>query len=84
MTLERYAALERLLEPFGGRPLSVDGDRIVYQVSGSAQQLRAQLGLAKLQEVAQYDGAGCSASDGSNCNPAVALPLVTQLFSFYI
>ncbi|NWA29164.1 DUF2066 domain-containing protein [Pseudomonas gingeri] len=51
MTLERYAALEHLLEPFGGRPQSVDGDRIVYQVNGSAEQLRAQLGLAKLQEV---------------------------------
>ncbi|SDS81048.1 hypothetical protein SAMN05216598_2852 [Pseudomonas asplenii] len=70
MTLERYAALERLLEPFGGRPLSVDGDRIVYQVSGSAQQLRAQLGLAKLQEVAP-DAAPAPAPAAANTAPAV-------------
>ncbi|SEN39697.1 hypothetical protein SAMN04487857_11589 [Pseudomonas sp. ok272] len=51
MNLERYAALGHLLEPFAGRPLSIDGDRIVYRVNGNADQLRAQLGLAKLQEV---------------------------------
>jgi hypothetical protein len=51
MNLEHYAALGRLLEPFGGRPQSVDGDRILYRVTGSADQLRAQLSLAKLQEV---------------------------------
>ena len=51
MNLERYAALGRLLEPFRGRPQSVDGDRILYRVNGSAEQLRAQLSLAKLQEV---------------------------------
>ncbi|WP_248914763.1 DUF2066 domain-containing protein [Pseudomonas moorei] len=52
MNLERYATLGRLLEPFGGRPQSVDGDRILYRVNGSVDQLRAQLSLAKLQEVA--------------------------------
>ncbi|MNP75116.1 hypothetical protein D3C76_1721140 [compost metagenome] len=52
MNLERYAALGRLLEPFGGRPQSVDGDRILYRVNGSTEQLRAQLSLARLQEVA--------------------------------
>jgi hypothetical protein len=51
MNLERYAALGRLLEPFGARLQSVDGDRILYQVRGSAEQLRSQLSLAKLQEV---------------------------------
>ncbi|KOY01578.1 DUF2066 domain-containing protein [Pseudomonas nunensis] len=51
MNLERYAALGRLLDPFGGRLVSVDGDRIVYRVNGSAEQLRSQLSLAKLQEV---------------------------------
>ena len=51
MTLERYASLGRLLEPFGGQLKSVEGDRIVYQVNGSAEQLRSQLGLARLQEV---------------------------------
>ena len=51
MNLEHYAALGRLLEPFGARLQSVDGDRILYRVRGSAEQLRSQLSLAKLQEV---------------------------------
>lgn len=51
MTLERYAALGQLLEPFRAKLLRVEGDRIIYRVTGSAEQLRAQLGLAKLQEV---------------------------------
>ncbi|RON45560.1 DUF2066 domain-containing protein [Pseudomonas frederiksbergensis] len=51
MNLERYAALGRLLDPFGAHLVSVDGDRIVYRVNGSAEQLRSQLSLAKLQEV---------------------------------
>jgi hypothetical protein len=51
MNLEHYAVLGRLLEPFGARLQSVDGDRILYRVNGSADQLRSQLSLAKLQEV---------------------------------
>ena len=51
MNLERYAALGRLLDPFGARLQSVNADRILYRVNGSAEQLRSQLSLAKLQEV---------------------------------
>ncbi|MDF2490654.1 MAG: hypothetical protein K0S77_3276 [Pseudomonas sp.] len=51
MNLERYAQMGRLLEPYGARVRTVDGDKVVYRVTGSAEQLRAQLGLAKLQEV---------------------------------
>jgi hypothetical protein len=51
MSLERYATLGRLLEPFGARLQSVDGDRVIYRVNGSPEQLRAQLSLAKLQEI---------------------------------
>ena len=51
MNLERYATLGHLLEPFGGQPQWVDGNRIVYRVNGSADQLRTQLSLARLQEV---------------------------------
>lgn len=51
MNLERYATLGRLLEPFGARLQSVNADRILYRVNGSAEQLRSQLSLAKLQEV---------------------------------
>lgn len=66
MTLARYAQLNRLLEPFGGQLISVDGDRIVYQVNGSAEQLRSQLTLAQMHEVpadqapAQLRGRSCS------------------------
>lgn len=51
MNLERYAQMGRLLESYGARVRTMDGDQVVYRVTGSAEQLRAQLGLAKLQEV---------------------------------
>jgi uncharacterized protein len=51
MTLERYAQLGRLLDPFGAKLKSVDGDKVSYEVNASADQLRSQLALAKLQEV---------------------------------
>lgn len=51
MNLEHYAALEHLLEPFGAQLQSVEGDRVVYRVNGSPEQVRAQLSLAKLAEV---------------------------------
>jgi hypothetical protein len=50
MNLEHYAQLMQLLEPFGARLKSVEGDRIQYEVSGSAEQIRSQLALAQLQE----------------------------------
>jgi hypothetical protein len=71
MTLERYAALGHLLEPFGGQPLLVDGNRIVYRVNGSADQLRTQLSLAKLQEVPAGEApAQQPAVDGTQPAPA--------------
>ena len=65
MTLERYAQLTRLLEPFSGQLKSVDGDRIVYQVNGSADQLRSQLGLAQLHEVTADQAPGATAASGA-------------------
>ncbi|KAA0984566.1 DUF2066 domain-containing protein [Pseudomonas sp. ANT_J28] len=75
MNLEHYATLGRLLEPFGARLQSVDGDRILYRVNGSAEQLKAQLSLAKLQEVPAGEASAPTApvqpvADGSA--PAVA------------
>ncbi|MDQ0121442.1 hypothetical protein J2W17_000379 [Pseudomonas lini] len=67
MNLERYAALGRLLEPFGARLQSVDGDRILYRVNGSAEQLKAQLSLARLQEVP----AGEAPAPATPAQPAV-------------
>ncbi|KAF1011887.1 MAG: hypothetical protein GAK32_00549 [Pseudomonas fluorescens] len=75
MNLERYAALGRLLEPFGGQPVRVDGSRIVYRVSGSAEQLRTQLGLAKLQEVSASDAAPqAPAVEGAQPAPVEPVP----------
>ncbi|KPW20151.1 Uncharacterized protein ALO83_04288 [Pseudomonas cannabina pv. alisalensis] len=65
MTLERYAQLLQLLEPFGVRLSSVQGDRVVFDVSGSADQLRSQMALARLQEVPAAEATAATA-------PAVA------------
>lgn len=72
MTLERYAQLGRLLEPFGGQLKRVDGDRIVYQVNGSSEQLRSQLGLAQLQEIPA--GEAPSGAEAGQAPGAVATP----------
>ena len=76
MNLERYAQLMRLLEPFGGRLKSAEGDRVVFDVSGSADQLRSQLSLARLQEVPAGEAASAPVDAGQV--PAVgATPGVT-------
>lgn len=75
MNLEHYAALLRLLEPFGVRLQSVQGDRIVYRVNGSVDQLRAQLSLAKLQELpAEVPAPVAPAQPAADGTPAVAAP----------
>ena len=51
MDLARYAELGRVLEPYGARLQQAEGSTLVYRVTGNADQLRAQLGLAKLQEL---------------------------------
>ncbi|MCU1723076.1 MULTISPECIES: DUF2066 domain-containing protein [unclassified Pseudomonas] len=51
VNLERYAELGRVLEPFGGRITEVQGDVMTWEATATADQLRAQLGLARLQEV---------------------------------
>lgn len=86
MNLERYAALGRLLEPFRGRLQSVDGDRILYRVNGSAEQLRAQLSLAKLQEMPAGEVAAPVAPvqpvDGSTAPAVAPTPVVTPQLRF--
>ena len=51
MTLQRYAELDRVLEPYGARLNKAVGDTLTYQLTGSGDQIRAQLGLARLQEM---------------------------------
>ena len=50
--LARYAELQRILEPLAAQLRKVEGDRLIYSVNASAEQLRAQLALVNLQEVA--------------------------------
>ncbi|QCI11182.1 DUF2066 domain-containing protein [Pseudomonas putida] len=50
--LQRYAELGRVLEPYGPRLQMAEGDTLTYAVTANREQLRAQLSLAKLQEVA--------------------------------
>jgi uncharacterized protein len=49
--LARYAQLQRILEPMGAQLRQAQGDRLVYAVNASAEQLRAQLALLRLQDV---------------------------------
>ncbi|CAI3796264.1 hypothetical protein GLGCALEP_01499 [Pseudomonas sp. MM221] len=51
MNLKRYAELARVLEPYGPRLQMAEGTTLTYGVTGNREQLRAQLGLAKLQEL---------------------------------
>lgn len=51
VNLARYADLERLLDALGARLVSAAGDRLVYAVRASPDQLRAQLGLLQLHEI---------------------------------
>ncbi|MDD2051345.1 DUF2066 domain-containing protein [Pseudomonas putida] len=76
MNLERYAALERLLEPFGARLQEVDGERVLYRVNGSAEQLRAQLGLARLQEVPPGEGLAPAPAPAPQAATAEPVPAV--------
>lgn len=71
--LARYAELARLLEPFAARLSKVKGDQLTWQVNASAEQLRAQLGLAGLQEVpADAAPLDASATAGTAPTPAAA------------
>ena len=69
MNLEHYAQMGRLLEPFGGQLQRIEGDRAVYRVNGSTEQLRSQLGLAQLREV-PADQAPAVSADGQASAPA--------------
>lgn len=49
--LARYAELQRILEPFAAQLRTVQGDTLTFSVDANVDQLRAQLSLARLQEV---------------------------------
>ena len=66
--LARYAELQRILEPFAAQLRTVQGDTLTFSVNANADQLRAQLSLARLQEVP----ADVSAVDA---DPAITPPV---------
>lgn len=75
--LARYAELQRILEPFAAQLRKVEGDRLTFSVNANAEQLRAQLGLARLQEVpAEVAPAQAPVLDANQAvtPPAVAAP----------
>ncbi|MFK8328953.1 DUF2066 domain-containing protein [Pseudomonas sp. BJa5] len=71
MNLARYAELGRVLEPYGARLNRAQGDTLTWQLTGNPDQLRAQLGLAKLQELPAEPPAPQPVVDPAN-------PLATQ------
>jgi uncharacterized protein len=81
MTLERYASLGHLLEPFGAQLQRVEGDRIVYQVNGSASSCAANWAWRKLQEVPASEALAqpVPSTVGSGAQPAAASRAAQQL-----
>ncbi|MCO7539030.1 DUF2066 domain-containing protein [Pseudomonas sp. VA159-2] len=76
MSLQRYAELSRVLEPYGARLQMADGATLTYGVTANREQLRAQLSLAKLQELPaepQPAGPGPAAQG----EPGAAAPAAT-------
>ena len=75
--LARYAELQRILEPFAAQLRKVEGDSLTFMVNANAQQVRAQLALARLQEVTAEVAVDASqaaaAPDSSAAQPATVL-----------
>ena len=79
MNLQRYAELARVLEPYGARLRMVEGATLTYAVTGNRDQLRAQLSLAKLQELPAEQVPATQPST-SQAEPGVALPTPPRPF----
>jgi hypothetical protein len=76
MTFDRYAQLSRVLDSLGGHLQSVAGDMAQYRVTATPEQVRAQLALARLQEVdpATLPPPAPPAPPVPGAAPAVAVP----------
>ncbi|MBT8767617.1 DUF2066 domain-containing protein [Metapseudomonas boanensis] len=82
--LARYAELSRMLEPFGARLVSVEGDRLAFRVNASAEQLRAQLALIGLRELPVGETpAGAVQPAGQAGSPAPQLVPRSNLLRFH-
>ncbi|QHG63715.1 DUF2066 domain-containing protein [Pseudomonas putida] len=69
MNLQRYAELNRVLEPYGPRLQLAEGGTLTYAVTGNRDQLRAQLGLAKLQELPAEQAAAATPAPAPQAVP---------------
>jgi hypothetical protein len=76
VNLQRYAELARVLEPYGPRLQMAEGTTLTSGVTGNREQLRAQLGLAKLQELPaeQVPVAPATPAPAAGEQPAPAQP----------
>lgn len=72
--LARYAELQRMLEPFAAQLRKVQGDTLTFAVHANAEQLRAQLSLARLQEVSA-EAPAIDAAQAINPSDAAAEPV---------
>lgn len=79
--IARFAELERLLEPFAARLISIEGLRLTYEVSASADQLRAQLALGHLHEV-EAPAVDASATPAEGEAPQVVSSTKSLYFSW--
>ncbi|WXL24336.1 DUF2066 domain-containing protein [Ectopseudomonas mendocina] len=82
--LNRYAELQRVLEPYGAVLRLVQGDKLVFGVNANADQLRAQLALSHLQEVTAeaIDAAQAPTADGAVAPVAPAAPVPSNVLKF--
>lgn len=71
MSLQRYAELARVLEPYGPRLQMAEGTTLTYGVTANREQLRAQLALAKLQELPAEQAAPATPAPVAGQDPAV-------------
>lgn len=77
-SLARYAEVQRILEPFDARFSKVENGRLVFSVKANAEQLRAQLAQAHLQEIpAVADEPITAASPGNGTQPEGTTPAGT-------
>lgn len=78
VNLQRYAELARVLEPYGPRLQLAEGSTLTYGVTANREQLRAQLGLAKLQELPPEQAPALPATPAPAAGPGGEQPAPAQ------
>ncbi|GAC1036185.1 DUF2066 domain-containing protein [Pseudomonas sp. No.117] len=73
-TFERYAQLQKVLEPLSSRLVKAEGSQLTYDLTANPDQLQAQLNLAGLQPAAAPAAAASPAATGTAPVDANAAP----------